>query len=81
MWFDAEFSFSEHVKKTCKPASTRYVTVGLDGIILRKWLSLLEIPWLVVIWTIVTLFKGFSVSLSIDCRFYCVNTSYPIDNC
>ena len=39
-----------------KHASFRYVTsVELESISLLKWQSLLQMPWLVVIWTIVTL--------------------------
>ena len=44
-----------------KRASFRCVTsVGLESISLLKWQSLLQMPWLVVVWTIVTLFRGLS---------------------
>ena len=65
VWFDADFSFLEHVR-TCK---ARYMTfVEFDSILLKKCLSLLQMPWLVVIWTIVTLsLEGCHVS---SCRVF-----------
>ena len=45
-------------KKLVKPALSGCVTFIelLDGILLKKGLSLLHMPWLVVVWTIVTVF-------------------------
>ena len=38
-----------------KPASSIRVTfVKLDSILLMKWPSLLQMPWLVIVWTVVT---------------------------
>ena len=73
VWFDADFSFSEHIKRTCKAcASFRCVTsVELESISLLKWQSLLQMPWLVVVWTIVTLCSEVcSVSISTNCKVF-----------
>ena len=44
-----------------KRASFRCVTsVELESVSLLKWQSSLQMPWLVVVWTIVTLFRGLS---------------------
>ena len=53
-----------------KPASSRCVTLAeLDSILLMKWLSLLQMPLLVVIWTIVTFCLDVSqASISTSCR-------------
>ena len=43
-------------RRFVKPVSSRCATFAkLSGILLKKWLSLLQMPWLVVVWTIVTL--------------------------
>ena len=73
VWFDADFSFSEHIKRICKAcASFRCVTsIELESISLLKWQSLLQMPWLVVVWTIVTLCSEVcSVSISTNCKVF-----------
>ena len=77
VWFDADFSFSEHIKRT-KRASFRCVTsVELESISLLKWQSLLQMPWLVVVWTIVTLCSEVCpVSISTNCKVFKHPCSY-----
>ena len=55
-----------------KSASFRCVTsVELESISLLKWQSLLQMPWLVVIWTIVTLCSEVcAVSISTNCKVF-----------
>ena len=55
-----------------KRASFRCVTsVELESISLLKWQSLLQIPWLVVVWTIVTLCSEVClVSISTNCKVF-----------
>ena len=55
-----------------KRASFRCVTsVELESISLLKWQSLLQMPWLVVVWTIVTLCSEVcSVSISTNCKVF-----------
>ena len=56
VWFDAKFSSSEHVNTTCKACFLQNVTfVEKDNFLLQNRQSLLQIPWLVVIWTTITL--------------------------
>ena len=56
VWFDADFLSLKTFTSLVKPVSSKCVI--LDSILLRKWLSLLQMPWLVVVWTIVTLFRS-----------------------
>ena len=55
-----------------KRASFRCVTsVELESISLLKWHSLLQMPWLVVVWTIVTLcLEVCPVSISTNCKVF-----------
>ena len=55
-----------------KRASFRCVTsVELESISLLKWQSLLQMPWLVVVWTIVTLCSEVCpVSISTNCKVF-----------
>ena len=55
-----------------KHASFRCVTsVELESISLLKWQSLLQMPWLVVVWTIVTLCSEVCpVSISTNCKVF-----------
>ena len=55
-----------------KRASFRCMTsVELESISLLKWQSLLQMPWLVVIWTIVTLCSEVCpVSISTNCKVF-----------
>ena len=55
-----------------KRASFRCVTsVELGSISLLKWQSLLQMPWLVVVWTIVTLCSEVCpVSISTNCKVF-----------
>ena len=53
VWFDADFSFSEHVKGNCKAF---FLQMG-DLHRIRQYLTpeLVQIPWLGIIWTVVNL--------------------------
>ena len=55
-----------------KRASFRCVTsVELESISLLKWQSLLQMPWLVVVWTIVTLCSELCLdSISTNCKVF-----------
>ena len=55
-----------------KRASFRCMTsVELESISLLKWQSLLQMPWLVVVWTIVTLCSEvYPVSISTNCKVF-----------
>ena len=51
--------------------SRSMIFAELDGILLQKWLSLLQMPWLVVIWTIITpCLEVCHVSISTSCRVF-----------
>ena len=70
VWFDVDFSFSEHVQNTCKGCFLQIHDLRRIRQYIKKWLSLLQMSWLVVIETMVTLFEVFHVSISISCRVF-----------
>ena len=72
VWFDADFHSLSISRGLAKHASFRCVTsIELESISLLKWQSLLQMPWLVVIWTIVTLCSEVCpVSISTNCKVF-----------
>ena len=69
MWAIIQYLASNRLAKR---ASFRCVTsVELESISLLKWQSLLQMPWLVVVWTIVTLCSEVCpVSISTNCKVF-----------
>ena len=72
VWFDADFSFSDHIKRTCKAYFLQMHDFRrIRSISLLKWQFLLQMPWLVVVWTIVTLCSEVCpVSISTNCKVF-----------
>ena len=78
VWFMVTFLSQKMLRRLVKPASTGCLTfIDFDSIVLKKWLSLLQIHWLVIVWTIVTLLfrclscfnqhKLYSIQITLAC--------------
>ena len=71
VWFDAEFSFSEHVKRTCKACFLQMRDLRRIRQYLTTEVAVLAANALVVVWTTVTLFLGVChVSIFTNCKVF-----------